>query len=190
MDYEEVPDFLNQLRGRRAVAALALEFTILTAARSGEVLGATWDEIDLGKGVWTVPPERMKGGREHRVPLSDEALATLDQVKSIGSIWLFPSNRGGRLSDMAMAMLLRRMKTGVTVHGFRSCFRDWAAERTSYAHEVCEMALAHTITNKVEAAYRRGDLFEKRRRLMGDWATYCTGKGAQEGTIVPIRSAG
>jgi integrase len=189
MDYGEVPDFLNQLRGRKAVAALALEFTILTVARSGEVLGATWKEMDLDKGVWTIPAERMKAGREHRVPLSARALAILGEVKMFGSDWVFPSRRGGRLSDMAMAMLLRRMNVEVTVHGFRSCFRDWAAERTSYAHEVCEMALAHTITNKVEAAYRRGDLFEKRRRLMGDWATYCTGEGAQEGTVTPIRSA-
>ena len=173
MPYEGVPDFLGKLRARQALAALALEFTILTAARSGEVLGATWAEVDLETAVWTIPAVRMKAGKEHRVPLSARAVAILEQVGPIGSEWLFPGARVDRLSSMAMSMLLRRMHIEVTVHGFRSSFRDWAAERTSYAHEVCEMALAHTISNKAEAAYRRGDLMDKRRMLLDDWATYC-----------------
>ena len=173
MPYEGVPDFLAKLRARQALAALALEFTILTAARSGEVLGATWAEVDLETAVWTIPAVRMKAGKEHRVPLSARAVAILEQVGPIGSEWLFPGARVDRLSSMAMSMLLRRMHIEVTVHGFRSSFRDWAAERTSYAHEVCEMALAHTISNKAEAAYRRGDLLDKRRMLLDDWATYC-----------------
>ena len=173
MPYEGVPDFLGKLRARQALAALALEFTILTAARSGEVLGATWAEVDLETAVWTIPAVRMKAGKEHRVPLSARAVAILEQVGPIGSEWLFPGARVDRLSSMAMSMLLRRMHIEVTVHGFRSSFRDWAAERTSYAHEVCEMALAHTISNKAEAAYRRGDLLDKRRMLLDDWATYC-----------------
>jgi integrase len=130
--------------------------------------------VDLEKGIWTVPAARMKAGREHRVPLSSRAVAILTGVKSLGSPWLFPSNRGGQMSNMSMAMLLRRMQVETTVHGFRSSFRDWAAERTGYTHEVCEMALAHAIKNQAEAAYRRGDLFEKRRRLMEDWARYCS----------------
>lgn len=196
MPYEKVPEFLERLRSRAAVAALALEFTILTAARSGEVIGATWAEIDLNKAVWVIPAARMKAGREHRVPLSARAVEILKTVEPLGSEWLFPSTRGGRLSGMAMAMLLRRMKVEVTVHGFRSSFRDWAAECTTYAHEVAEMALAHTIDNKVEAAYRRGDMFEKRRRLMDEWDAYCTGvripANAEDGgaTITPIQKAG
>lgn len=190
MPYEAVPAFIAQLRARQAVAALALEFTILTAARTGEVLGATWAEVDLVKAVWTIPAARMKAGREHRVPLSPRAVEILEAVKPLGKEWLFPAARGGELSGMAMTMLLRRMKADVTVHGFRSSFRDWAAECTGYTHEVCEMALAHVIGNKVEAAYRRGDLFEKRRRLMAEWATYCgTPPAATADNVTPIRSA-
>lgn len=188
MPYEGVPAFVHALRGREAVAALALEFTILTAARTGEVLGAGWSEVDLDKALWTVPAERMKAGKEHRVPLSPRAVAILKSLQPLGSKWLFPGTKGGKLSGMAMAMLMRRMKVGATVHGFRSAFRDWAAECTGYAHEVAEMALAHTIENKVERAYRRGDLFEKRRRLMDDWTAYCArGEGAGE-NITPIRA--
>jgi integrase len=186
--YGSVPDILRKLRSRDAVGALALEFTILTAARTGEVIGATWAEVDLEKGVWTVPASRMKAGREHRVPLSPRALEILQQMKDLEGAFLFPSPKGRQLSGMAMAMLLRRMFSDVTVHGFRSSFRDWAAECTAYPHEVCEMALAHTIANKAEAAYRRGDVFEKRRRLMEDWATYCAGEGISEAEIIPMRS--
>ena len=187
--YDEVPKILKALRSHRAVGALALEFTILTAARTGEVIGATWEEIDFQKGVWTIPAHRMKAGREHRVPLSDQALAILRSVEKLGKAHVFPGQRGGPMSGMTMSMLLRRMNTDVTVHGFRSSFRDWAAECTGYSHEACEMALAHTIGNKAEAAYRRGDLFEKRRRLMADWATYCEEGQTAAANIVPLRSA-
>ena len=189
MPYDAIPEFMEQLRKREAMAALALEFTILTAARTGEAIGAEWPEIDLDKAVWTIPAERMKAGKPHRVPLSPRAVEILETVQPLNSRWLFPSDRGGKLSGMAMSMLLRRMKLDVTVHGFRSAFRDWSAESTSYAHEVCEMALAHVIGNKAEAAYRRGDMFEKRRRLMDDWATYCATPKPKGATVTPIREA-
>lgn len=189
LPYADLPAFVEKLRSRKAMAALALEFTILTAARTGEVIGATWEEIDFAKQVWTVRAHRMKAGREHRIPLSPRAIEILESVKPMGTAFLFAGERGGKLSNMAMAMLLKRMGTEVTAHGFRSAFRDWAAECTAYANEVCEAALAHTIGNRVEAAYRRGDLFEKRARLMGDWADYCS-KGTSTGaTVTPIRQA-
>lgn len=189
MAYASMPEFLGELRQREAIAALTLEFTILTAARTGEVIAATWDEVDLEKAVWTVPADRMKAGKEHRVPLSPRAVEILKTTQAYGDAYLFPAVSGGKLSTMAMTMLLRRMKADVTVHGFRSAFRDWAAECTGYAHEVAEMALAHTIDSKVERAYRRGDLFDKRRRLMADWATYCASKGAAGCKITPLRKA-
>lgn len=185
--YERISDFVALLRKRDATAALALEFAILTAARTGEVLGATWGEVDLGKAIWTIPAARMKAGKEHRVPLSPRAIEILETAKLLGSDWLFCGEKKGKLSGMAMSMLLRRVGTDVTVHGFRSAFRDWAAESTGYAHEICEMALAHTISNKAEAAYRRGDLFEKRRRLMADWAMHCANGGSGRTKITPIR---
>lgn len=188
MAYEAIPAFMERLHEREAVAALALEFTILTAARTGEVIGATWNEVDLDREVWTLPAERMKAGKAHRVPLSPRAVEILEEIKALGAEHVFAGPKGGPLSSMAMNMCLRRMKQDVTVHGFRSAFRDWAAERTSYAHEVCEMALAHVIANKAEAAYRRGDLFEKRRRLMTDWADYCASGGAAGATVTPIRA--
>ena len=181
MPYDAIPAFVGALQQRDAVAALALEFTILTAARTGEVIGANWGEVDLGKAMWTIPASRMKAIREHRVPLSPRALEILAVTKGLHSEWLFPAMKGGKISGMAMSMLLRRMKIDVTVHGFRSSFRDWSAECSSYAHEVCEMALAHVIGNKAEAAYRRGDLFEKRRCLMDDWAAFCLGDGLGNG---------
>ena len=187
--YDAIPVFVPALHKREAVAALSLEFTILTAARSGEVIGARWSEVDLSKAIWTVPADRMKAGKEHRVPLSPRAVAILESLKPLGSEWLFPSANGGKLSAMAMAMLMRRMKVDATVHGFRSGFRDWAAECTGYAHEVCEMALSHVIGNKAEAAYRRGDLFDKRRRLMADWANFCASGGAAGANVSPIRKA-
>ena len=189
LPYDEVPALLSALRSHRAVSALALEFTILTAARSGEVLGASWEEIDFKKRAWTIPAHRMKAGREHRVPLSDQAIHILRLAQKLGKTHVFPGQRGGAMSSMAMLMLLRRMQPGITVHGFRSSFRDWAAECTGYSHEVCEMALAHTIDNKAEAAYRRGDLFEKRRRLMDDWANYCDEGQATQAHVIPIRKA-
>ena len=191
MPYGEVAAFVAKLRERDATAALALEFAILTAVRTGEAIGATWGEVDLAKAIWTVPADRTKTGREHRVPLSPRAVEILERLKPLGSrdsAFLFAGIKG-KLSSMAMAMLLRRMDVDVTVHGFRSTFRDWAAECTGYAHEVCEMALAHAIGNKAEAAYRRGDLFDKRRRLMADWATYCDSSGATGAEITPIRKA-
>ena len=188
MPYDAVPAFVCAIRAREAMAALALEFVILTATRTSEVLGATWAEVDLDKAIWTVPATRMKAGKEHRVPLSPRAVEILEAVKPLGKASLFPADKGGKLSTMAMSMLLRRMKLDCTVHGFRSGFRDWAAECTGYAHEVCEMALAHVIGNKSEAAYRRGDLFDKRRRLMADWATYCASGGAAGAKVTPIRA--
>jgi integrase len=157
------------------MAARALEFAILTACRSGEVRKARWDEIDLAKAIWVIPGSRMKAGKEHRVPLSNRAVAILTAMKEMRtSDFIFPGTSSGKpLSGMAMAMQLRRMKAAdITVHGFRSTFRDWASETTSFPHEVCEQALAHTIGNKTEAAYRRGDLFEKRQRLMQAWADF------------------
>jgi len=174
LPFTEVGAFMETLRPREGMAARALEFLILTAARSGEVRGATWDEIDLDAGVWTIPAERIKGGREHRVPLSDDAVALLKSLPVFeGSPYVFPAARGGPLSDAALSALLNRMNVEAVPHGFRSTFRDWASERTSYPHEVVEMSLAHVIPDKVERAYRRGDLFRKRQRLMADWMKYC-----------------
>lgn len=189
LSYDAMPDFMTGLRGRPAVAARALEFAILTAARSGEVLGAQWDEIDMEKKVWIIPATRMKAAREHRVPLSPRAFEIVEAMAMLGSAGhVFPGPKPNKpLSSMAMAMLLRRMKAEITVHGFRSTFRDWASETTGFSHEVCEMALAHTIANKAEAAYRRGDLFDKRRKLMEAWAGYCA--SFKEGKVVPLHSA-
>ncbi|TSB04579.1 tyrosine-type recombinase/integrase [Sphingorhabdus contaminans] len=189
MTYTEIGAFIAELREREAMAALALEFVILTAARTSEALGATWREVDMDKAIWIIPAERMKAGKEHRVPLSARAIEILKITKAQGKDWLFPAEKGRALSGMAMSMLLRRMKVDCTVHGFRSAFRDWSAECTAYAHEVCEMALAHTIGNKSEAAYRRGDLFEKRRRLMADWAAFCEAGTGTESNVSPIRGS-
>lgn len=183
LPYEDIPAFMTELRSRSATAARMLEFTILTAARTGEVLGANWHEVDLEKQVWTISKERMKAGKEHRVPLSNRAVQIVEAMRAeqaklheAQSHFVFARGRDGKpLSSMAMMMLLRRIQgqKSHTVHGFRSSFRDWAAEASHFPHEVCEMALAHTIGNKAEAAYRRGDLFAKRRQLMQDWADYC-----------------
>lgn len=190
LPYDALPLSMADLRDRDAIAARALEFLILTAARSGEVLGAKLEEIDLEKRVWIIPAERMKAGREHRVPLSPRAIEIVETMQALGrGPYLFPGPKPeASLSSMAMAMLLRRMKSDVTVHGFRSTFRDWASETTGFSHEVCEMALAHTIANKAEAAYRRGDMFEKRRKLMEAWASYCA--SAKKSTVVPVRPKG
>jgi integrase len=188
MNYTELSAFMTNLQARQAVAARALEFAILTAARSGEVLGARWEEFDLDQAVWTVPATRMKGGREHRVPLSQCALKIVKAMHEARNCdFVFPGQRPGKpLSVMALEMVLRRMKIqNATVHGFRSAFRDWAAERTNFSNEVCEAALAHVIENKAEAAYRRGDLFDKRRKLMDAWAAFCA--TPQTGRIVAFR---
>jgi integrase len=178
LPYPEIGEFVASLRRQEGVAARALEFLILTAARTGEVIGARWSEFDTAEKLWTVPADRMKAGKEHRVPLSGAAMATLEGMQAIradGDDHVFPGGRRGKpLSNMAMLKLLQRMERGdLTAHGFRSSFRDWAAERTSYPREVAEIALAHTVGDKVEAAYRRGDLFAKRRRLMEEWARHC-----------------
>ncbi|HZS85299.1 MAG TPA: integrase arm-type DNA-binding domain-containing protein [Stellaceae bacterium] len=181
LPFVQVADFLTALRAQEGLAARAFEFAILTAARTGEVLGAQWREIDLAEKVWTVPAGRMKAGREHRVPLSDPALAILAKIKERAQgngpqpdAFVFASKPGQPLSNMAFLMLLRRMgRDDLTAHGFRSTFRDWAAERTDYPREVAEMALAHAVSDKVEAAYRRGDLFHRRRQIMTDWAAFC-----------------
>jgi integrase len=176
MEYTRLPAFMRDLRARHSTASLALELAILTTARSGEVLGARWGEFDLDRGVWAVPAARMKAGREHRVPLSRRALEILKLMSEVrDGPYVFPGQKAGKpLSVMALEMVLRRMKIErATVHGFRSSFRDWASECTNFSNEVCEAALAHVIENKAEAAYRRGDLFEKRRKLMDDWGVYC-----------------
>ena len=171
--FADLPAFMEELRERNSLPARALEFTILTAARTGEVLGATWqEEINLKTRTWTVPGSRMKAGKEHKVPLCDRALEILHGLER------FDDDRVFAIGPIPMAYLLKAMRPGVTVHGFRSCFKDWAAERTNYPNIVSEMALAHTIGDKVEKAYRRGDLFEKRRKLMAAWASYCYSKPA------------
>lgn len=172
----EAPAFMARLRATAGMAARALEFTILTATRTNEVLGATWQEIDLDAGVWIIPAARMKATREHRVPLSGEALACLKAQLPAGPIdpaaVVFPGRNGKPLSNMAMLTVLRRMKVDATVHGFRSTFRDWIGEHTEFPREVAEAALAHRIADGTESAYARGDLFEKRRRMMAAWAKF------------------
>jgi len=172
--FDQLPEFFGRLRRQEGTGARALAFLILTGARSGEVRGATRGEVDFAAAVWTVPGERMKAGREHRVPLSEGALALVVTSKDEGNeALLFPAPRGGQLSDMTLSAVMRRMKVPAVPHGFRSTFRDWCAECTDFPKEVAEMALAHAISDKVEAAYRRGDLFDKRRQLMEHWATFC-----------------
>ena len=176
LPYAEVPAFLTKLRGRVSVGRLALEALVLTAARSGEIRLARWNEIDLDKATWTVPAERMKAGKTHVVPLSQAALNAFNRAAEFrtgGSDLVFPGMKRGRpLSDMTLLKILRDMKVDATVHGFRSSFRDWCAEETSFAGEVAEAALAHAIPNKVEAAYRRTDFLEKRSKLMNAWAAF------------------
>ena len=176
LPYDDLPAFMADLRARQSTAALALELAILTATRTGEVINAKWPEFDLAKAIWTIPAIRMKAGHEHRIPLTAHAVKILKSLhKLLHNDHVFPGNaRGKPLSSMAMTMQLRRMKRGdITVHGFRSTFRDWASEQTSFPHETCEHALAHRISDKAEAAYRRGDQFEKRRKLMEAWAAFC-----------------
>lgn len=174
MPYADVPAFVAALRQRQGLAALALEFVIYTAARSGEVRGMTWDEIDLEKALWTVPGSRMKAGRTHRVPLSGRALDILKFVAPRRSEdgFVFPNPRGGPYSDMALSAILKRMGHDVTVHGFRSSFRDWAGDESHFAREIVEAALAHAVGSSTERAYRRGDALEKRRQLMTAWAEF------------------
>ena len=179
LPFVDIADFMSDLASRSATAARALEFTILTAARTGETLGATWDEIDLEAKVWSIPAARMKAGQPHQIPLSAGATAALEAVcpkNPNGNDLVFRNSGGVRLSNMSMSMLLRRMgRDSITVHGFRSTFRDWAGEATSFAREVIEMALAHTIESKAERAYRRGRALDKRRALMAAWCKFCEG---------------
>ncbi len=198
LSYPVLPGFLVALRQQEGIAARALEFTILTAARTGETINATWGEVDLIAKVWTVPSHRMKAGKEHRVPLSDRALAILEEMQPFRhtgetDAFVFLSGKPGKsLSNMAFLMLLRRMgRDDLTAHGFRSTFRDWAAERTNFPAEVPEMALAHVVSDKTVAAYNRSDLFERRRRLMQQWATFCTTpKQEAQSNIAPLRRKG
>lgn len=188
LPYSEVSAFMEKLRAEEGVSPRALEFTILCATRTGETIGAEWSEIDFRTRVWTIPGTRMKAGKEHRVPLSNRAIEILEELPREGA-FVFPGGRANRpLSNMALLATLKRMgRSDLTVHGFRSSFRDWAAETTNYPREVAEMALAHTISDKVEKAYRRGDLFEKRRRLMAEWAAYCASPARKKGAVVPLR---
>jgi integrase len=173
-----MPGFMADLRGKDGFAPRALEFCILTATRTGEVLQAQWSQIDMEDRVWVIPAVAMKAGREHRVPLCDRAIEILEDLKAIRlNDYVVPGRGKSSISNMAMASVLKRMgRSDITVHGFRSSFRDFASEATNAPHEVAEMALAHTIANKAEAAYRRGDLFEKRRDLMNAWAAWCAPK--------------
>lgn len=179
LPFGKIADFTMALHMQEGTAAQALEFLILTAARTGEVIGARWDEIDLAEEIWTVPSNRIKAGREHRVPLSATAMTILQRLRNEKDKegFVFVGSKPGRpLSNMALLALLKRMKrSDLTTHGFRSTFRDWVAECTHHPSEVAEMALAHIVRDKVEAAYRRGDLFERRRTMMNDWAEFCAG---------------
>ncbi len=185
----DIGGFMKRLRELEGTGPRALEFLILTAARSGEVRGANWDEIDIANRIWTIPAERMKAGKEHRVALSNDAIKLLNALpRATDCNFLFASPRGGQLSDMALIAIMRRMKLDAVPHGFRSTFRDWAAERTNYPRDAAEMALAHTIGDRVEAAYRRGDLFEKRIFMMTDWAAFCA--KVESADVIPLQMTG
>lgn len=195
LPYRDIGAFVQDLRTQAGIAAMALEFTILTAARSNEVIGATWQEFDIAESVWIIPAVRMKAKKEHWVPLSERALTILETLKALRAdpddlaAPVFPSPRGGALSNMAMLAVLKRMKRNdLTTHGFRSTFRDWAGETTAYPREVIEHALAHQLKDKAEAAYQRGTLLDKRRRLMADWQKFCdTVAKEQAGDVIGIR---
>ena len=190
LPFDALPEFMVRLKSQEGVAARALAFTILTGARTGEAIGAKWNEIDLAAKVWTIPASRMKAGREHRVPLAPAAVEIIERAAARReNDYVFPGARGAGLSNMSFLMLLRRMGRGdLTAHGFRSSFRDWTAERTSFPREVAEQALAHTLSDKVEAAYRRSDLFDKRRKLMEAWARFCTTPSVEtRGVVASIR---
>jgi integrase len=190
LPYDELPAFMVDLRAQIGTAARCLEFTILTAARTGEAIGAQWPEFDFRAKTWTVPGSRMKAGKAHVVPLSDRAIEILTTLPRLGDFVFEGARPGQPLSNTAMLMLMRRMGRGdLTTHGFRSTFRDWTAERTAYPRDVAEMALAHTIGDKVEAAYRRGDLLAKRRRLMADWSHYCTTPPRTDSAVVELHPA-
>lgn len=190
LPFREIGAFMVSLRKVEGMGARALEFAILTAARSGEVRGATWDEIDLKEATWTIPAARMKAKKEHRIPLADAALELLRILpRMVGTDLVFPSSRNEMLSDMTLSAVLRRMgRSDITGHGFRSTFRDWAGETTAYPREVIEHALAHRLKDKAEAAYQRGTLFDKRRKLMDDWAAFCAKVQNVSGNVVAINT--
>jgi integrase len=190
LSYTEIGAFMVDLRSRGGAAANALEFLILTAARTGEVIGAHWPEIDLSARIWSVPAARMKGGREHRVPLTPAAITVLDRMRSQAGEFVFPGAKAAQgLSNMSLLKVLERMDYGdLTAHGFRATFKTWASERTHFPRELVEAALAHVLDDKTEAAYQRGDLLEKRRRLMDAWGEFCA-KPALAGTVVSLRQA-
>lgn len=189
LPYIDIPKFMGDLRSQDSLASCALQLTILCATRTSETLNAKWDEFDFQRGTWTIGSGRMKAGKEHRVPLSTAAIELLGSLDP-GDGYVFPGRKPGRpLSNMAMEMVLRRMKLDVTVHGFRSTFRDWAGETTDTPREVCEAALAHTIGNSVELSYRRGDALEKRRFLMETWGAYCSDSPMVDKTPELARSA-
>ena len=189
LPWQEVGAFMTELRKREGIGARALEFAILTAARSGEVRGATWDEIDFEAKVWTIPAERMKAGKQHRVPLSEPALKLLKALPRLeGSNYVFPAVRGGMLSDMSINAVTRRMGVAAVPHGFRSSFKDWARSCTRYEDEVSELALAHVNSDQTRAAYARDELLPKRERLMREWAKYCE-TVPSKGKVVPLRRA-
>lgn len=185
LPYKELPSFVKELQKRNCVAALALEFCILTAARTGEVIYAKWEEIN--DDIWTIPGERMKVGKTHQVPLASRCMEILRQAKQLAPLSTYIFSRGKNpLSNMAMLELLKRMgRSDITVHGFRSAFRDWVAEETNHPSDVAEMALAHTVENKVIGAYKRGNLLDKRRRLANDWADYCL--EINKSTVIPFK---
>lgn len=191
LPWAEAPAFVAELRAVDSVDARALEFLIMSAARTAEVLGATWDEIDLEAGVWSLPAERMKSRRPHRVPLASHAVELLRGLpREVGSQHIFVGGRRGQaLNADAMPRVLKSLRPDITVHGFRSTFRDWAAETTAVPGDVVEMALAHAVSNQTEAAYRRGDLFEKRRKLMEAWAEYLAQPVRSAASVVPMKSA-
>jgi integrase len=186
LPYTDIAPFVAELRSRGGVGASALEFLILCAARSSEVAGVRWTEIDRGARMWIVPPERMKGGREHRVPLSSAAMAVLDRMKAAGGEFVFSNEPGRGLGKGALAKQIKGRNC--TVHGFRAAFKTWASERTNFPRELVEAALAHVLDDKTEEAYLRGDMLEKRRRLMTAWAEFCA-KPASAATVIPLRTA-
>ncbi len=184
---EDVAGFYQALRQREGMAARALEFVLLTAARSGEVRGATWAEFDLEKALWTVPAERMKARKEHRVPLSAAALALLNALPRVeGTEFVFPAPRAGALSDMALTAVMRRMELDSVPHGLRSTFRDWTSEKTTFPRDLAEKALAHTLESKVEAAYQRGDMFDRRRVMMETWAGFLSTPATTGDKVIQI----
>lgn len=184
--YDQASKFMQQLRQCDGFGARALEFLVLTACRSGEVRGAKWQEMDIQEKLWFIPADRMKMKRDHRVPLSEAAIKVLVKLPRLdGCDFVFPGAKESKpMSDMTLSAVLKRMKReDITVHGFRSTFRDWAAEQTAYPNEVAEMALAHVVSNKVEAAYRRGDLLDKRIKMMTDWSDFLNNAGEQDAKV-------